>query len=82
MFTIRAARIDDADAICAVHRASILGICSSRYSQREIDAWIGLLTPDKYLIPLRTLVMFVAESGGKIVGFGQLNPELSLVQAV
>lgn len=82
MFTIRAARLDDADAICAVHRASILGICSSRYSEREIAAWIGLLTPDKYLEPLRTLVMFVAESGGEVVGFGQLNPGLSLVQAV
>lgn len=80
--TIRPARLDDAAGICKVHRAAILGICSAFYAQREIEVWIGLLTPDKYREPLQTQVMFVAECGDEIVGFSQLDPGQALVLAV
>lgn len=79
---IRPARFDDAAGICAVHRASIAGICSACYTPREIDIWTGLLTPDKYAEPLRSQVMFVAEREGEVVGFSQLDTEQALVLAV
>jgi putative acetyltransferase len=80
--TIRPARPDDAAAICAVHRASIVGICSACYTPHEIDTWAGLLTPDKYGEPLQKQVMFVAEREDEIVGFSQLDADRALVLAV
>jgi GNAT superfamily N-acetyltransferase len=80
--TIRPARLDDAAAISAVNCASIRGICSAVYTPYEIDVWTALLTPDKYLEPLRTQIMFVAEREGVIVGYSQLDPARELVLAV
>ena len=80
--TIRRARIDDAAAICDVHRAAVRGICRESYSAQQIEIWSELLTPDRYSEPLRNQVIFVAEEEQKIVGFSQMDPGEEVVLAV
>ncbi len=81
-FTIRRARLEDAEAICSVQIAAIRGICRSCYSPTEIDGWAGKIVPNKYADPLQNQILFVAQEAERVVGFSQLDPELARVKAV
>jgi len=80
--TIRPARNADRSAMFTVHVRSIRETCSRSYSPKQIDAWIGILSPDDYTSVLQQRVMVVATDGDDLVGFAQLAPAAREVQAI
>jgi GNAT superfamily N-acetyltransferase len=80
--SIRPAGDRDRPGICTVHVRAIRETCSRSYSPEQIDAWAGLLSPDSYTAVLQQRIVIVAAEGGKVVGFGQLNPDTGEVDAV
>lgn len=78
---VRRASSGDAEAVCAVHKASVRGLCAGRYSPEQIEAWIGDRRPEHYRHAVTDggEVMVVAErrggggGGAGIVGFASLQ---------
>ena len=76
---VRRALPDDAEAVCAVHKASVRGLCAGRYSPEQIEAWIGDRRPERYrhAVTEGGEAMVVAErrggGGAGIVGFASLQ---------
>ena len=79
--TVRPATPADADAIWRVHGESIRALCRERYRPDEIEAWVAVRSPESYRVALRDRRLFVAVCGGRVVGFGQLDPERAEVEA-
>jgi len=68
---IRPARPDDAPRVHALHTSSVRTLCAGHYSADVIEAWLSNRTPAGYLGPIERGALFVAERGGRIVGFGE-----------
>ena len=79
---IRAAVGDDAEAVWRVHTASIRGLCAGWYTEQEIAVWTGRLIAEAYRRAIEAHVMVVAERGGAVVGFGELDLERAEIVAV
>jgi ribosomal protein S18 acetylase RimI-like enzyme len=77
-FTIRRAGPDDAASICAVHRESVLGLCSGHYDRGELVLWAESATPKLVAEALEqnAVAAFVAETGGRVVGFSAAMSDL------
>lgn len=43
--SVRKAQLKDAEQICHVHIASVKLLCANDYSPKQIEAWVGKLTP-------------------------------------
>lgn len=72
--TIRAARPEDAEAICRVHVTSIRVLCARDYTPAQIEAWAGPKCAADYVRGLEAgEAIYVAETHGEIVGFGCRN---------
>jgi putative acetyltransferase len=77
-YLIRPAIPSDADEICAVHVASIRGLCAADYTREQIDGWAGAKHPDRYRRAMEEGErVFVAEraagaGGTAVVGLGAL----------
>ena len=82
MLSIRRAIAADAEAIYALHMASIRALGASHYSAAQLEAWCGERSATSYLAPIATKVVVVAEDGNTICGFGQLDPGAHAVEAV
>lgn len=80
--TIRRAREEDADAVGRVHRSAIRELCRTHYTDEQIEAWSGPRPPGRFEKAIREREFYVAEEGGEVVGFGNLNPEACEVEAV
>jgi GNAT superfamily N-acetyltransferase len=78
---VRRARVSDVEQIFRVHSESIRVLCRERYGEREIAAWIAFRPSDSYRTAFASRELFVAESQGHIVGFGQLDPRRGEVEA-
>ncbi len=78
---IRRATLEDAPAIYRVHLASIQ-TAASHYSPPQLAAWSGSCDPSSYAGPIEHKVVFVAEQSSVIQGFGQLDPQARVVDAV
>ena len=78
---VRPATATDAESIWQVHGDSIRALCRDRYRPEEIAAWIAVRNPESYRVALQSRELFVAEDGGAIVGFGQLDPVKAEVEA-
>ena len=72
--TIRTATSEDAARLNELHIASVRALCSGHYTPEIIEGWLLGRTPDGYLEPIRRAAIFVAESDGEIVGFGEAGP--------
>ena len=74
---VRPATLDDANAICDVHVRSIRALCANDYTQQQIESWTRFKAADNYRRGMteRGEVIFVAEIGGKIVGFSSLEKD-------
>jgi putative acetyltransferase len=70
---IRGASESDAEAICALHVASIREVCGLVYDARAIEAWAGSKRSERYRAAMRESIMLVAEREGVIAGFGDLH---------
>jgi putative acetyltransferase len=72
--TIRAARTEDTNAICRVHRASIFGLSGNHYNEEQLEDWVVSLDPDQLHAAIAEAdgIAYVAEDNGRIVGFSVL----------
>ena len=77
--SIRRGTEADATAICAVHKASVRGLCGQDYTAEQIEAWVGNRVPADYRAVMRRgEIYFVAISGNRVIGFGsRLDCEVS-----
>ena len=71
---IRPARPEDAHRLHELHTESVRALCSSHYGADVIEAWLWNRTPIGYLDPIERGALFVAERGGRVVGFGEVGP--------
>jgi putative acetyltransferase len=78
-YRVRPAVPSDADAICAVHVASIRGLCAADYTAEQIDGWAGAKHPDGYRRAMAAGErMFVAElqpggAGNLVIGLAGVH---------
>ena len=79
---IRAAVTGDAEAVWRVHTTSVRELCAGWYTVEEITVWTGRLLPEAYRRAIEAHVMVVAERGGDVVGFGELDLERGEIVAV
>jgi L-amino acid N-acyltransferase YncA len=82
MLTIRRSRHEDCQSIGNVHSAAVAGIRTTLYTPEEIQAWAVPKRLESYQESIRINEFFVAEEDGIIIGFGVLNPEDTVVEAV
>lgn len=72
--TIRLATPLDADDIFAVHRDSVVSLCSASYSWQQISMWLEGRSPATYLDAISRSEMAVAESAQQVHGFIEAIP--------
>ena len=83
--TVRPARVEDAEAILALHEASIRELGVDHYSQRQIDSWAqrdGGVEPYEISIRDDSRHVVVCERGGQLAGWGRLDTNDGEVSAV
>jgi ribosomal protein S18 acetylase RimI-like enzyme len=74
LVTIRKAEELDAVPIHELHLRSVRQLCSTVYSTEIIEGWLKNRAPEGYLNGIRKGEMYVAEIGGRMVGFGHAVP--------
>jgi predicted N-acetyltransferase YhbS len=74
LFAIRKAVPRDAEAMFAVHRASVHALCAKAYSAEHMASWFEGRTPEIYAPALAAEQIWVAEQSGNIVGFVGARP--------
>jgi GNAT superfamily N-acetyltransferase len=72
--TTRPAGLQDCDAICEIHLASIRGLGKSHYTAAEVEAWAAGRTPARYEEHITQRHVIIAQHGSTPVGFGTLDP--------
>ncbi|MEN6483719.1 MAG: GNAT family N-acetyltransferase [Syntrophobacteraceae bacterium] len=75
---LRPARPEDAEAMCRVHRASVLTLAAEHYETEQLEEWVVSLEPDhiRMAIADRKEVGFVVERDGRVVGFALCDGDL------
>lgn len=74
--TIRRFREEDAPATATLFHASVHGLTKDHYDQAQREAWAPHVPETAtWLKRLRSQSAFVAEQGGRIVGFMTLRPD-------
>ncbi len=83
MYNVRTATVDDVDTIYSLIHASVYELCKEHYSQAKLDSFIHTL-PSKiiYYKWLTDRILIVCCDGKDVVGFGQLDPAESYVDAL
>jgi putative acetyltransferase len=74
-FTIRPAGLADAEALCALHKASVRALCTGAYTTQEIEAWLSEREPAGFRQAMTDggESMLVAERDGAVVGFASIK---------
>jgi putative acetyltransferase len=74
-FTIRPAELADAEALCALHKASVRALCAGAYTTQEIEAWLSEREPAGFRQAMTDggETMLTAEHDGTIVGFASIK---------
>jgi putative acetyltransferase len=74
-FTLRAATPADAEALCALHKASVRALCLGAYTADEIEAWLREREPQgvRHAMTDGGETMLVAECEGAVVGFASIK---------
>jgi putative acetyltransferase len=73
---IRAYRAEDLDALIDLFTGSVRQVASRDYSPAQIEAWAPLaVNREQWATRLGSRPTCVAEAGGQIVGFSDLEPD-------
>lgn len=82
--TVRPARVEDAEAILALHEASIRELGADHYSERQIDSWAKRDGVEPYETSIRddSRHVVVCERRGQLAGWGRLDKNDGEVSAV
>lgn len=74
-FTIRPATLADAEALCALHKASVRALCLGAYTATEIEAWLRDRESQgfRHAMAEGGETMLVAECDGAVVGFASIK---------
>jgi len=77
---IRQAEPKDAELIWVMHSTSIRELCAGHYSAAQIQAWVGGLSPERYVGAMELFEFLIVEVENQIVGlcmFDLNNGELN-----
>jgi putative acetyltransferase len=79
-FTIRPAGLADAEAMCALHKASVRRLCAGAYTVQEIEAWLAEREPSGFRHAMTDggETILVAELDGAVVGFASIKESMLL----
>jgi putative acetyltransferase len=78
-FTIRPAKIADAEAMCSLHKAAVRALCVGAYSVEEIEAWLRDREPARYRHAMTDgHTMLVAELDSVVAGFASIRESMLL----
>ena len=84
-FSIRPAAAGDAEAACALVRASIIGLCKADHfgDPLTLEGWLANKTPKNmaYWFTAPGMTGFVAERDGALVGVGAVRDDGEIVLA-
>jgi putative acetyltransferase len=71
VFTVRPARLHDAEGLCALHKASVRSLCAGAYSTEQIEAWLAPRVADDFRWAMTTgeEMMLIAEHRSCLAGF-------------
>lgn len=74
-FTIRPAIPADAEALCALHKASVRALCVGAYTTEEIEAWLREREPQGFRRAMTdgSETMLVAEGDAAVAGFAPIK---------
>ena len=74
-FTIRPATPADAEALCALHKASVRALCVGAYTTQEIEAWLREREPQGFRHAMTDggEAMLAAECEGVVAGFASIK---------
>jgi putative acetyltransferase len=74
-FTIRPATPADAEALCALHKASVRALCLGAYTAEEIEAWLREREPAgfRHAMTKGGETILVAEHDGSVAGFASIK---------
>ena len=74
MMKIWEAKVEDAQAIMALHERSVLALCQGDYTLEQLEDWVSLGTLKVYQLRLENHRAWVALAGESIVGYVRWNP--------
>jgi putative acetyltransferase len=75
---VRRAMLEDAVAICDLHKASVRGLCAAAYSSEQIEAWLAPRVAGDYrkAMTVGGETMFVGQRAKCIVGFTSIKASM------
>ncbi len=78
----RRAVIEDLPAVWRVRTDSIRVLCRSRYDEQQTEAWASAPAPDDFSEVIRTRDFLVADRESAVVGFGFINRNAAVLEAL
>lgn len=72
-FRLRPYRPEDCAILAQLCRDTVHAVCRADYTAEELDAWVSGVTPERWAPTLAAHDTWVAERGGAIIGFADLD---------
>jgi GNAT superfamily N-acetyltransferase len=80
--TCRKATIEDQPAIWRVRTESIKNLCRRHYGEEQTEAWASVPAPENFADVICSRDFLVAEADAAVVGFGFINRQTAVLEAI